>query len=92
MARSKNIKKPKNKNSKKLSSRKNSRQNCNLEWLLKAVNKVRNGEMSFRQAEETYEVPKSTIADHLKGCSKTNKLGRPALLTNDVKKGFSSCY
>jgi hypothetical protein len=42
MARSKNIKKPKNKISKKLSSWKNSRLQ---EWLLEAVNKVRNGEM-----------------------------------------------
>ena len=88
MARSKNIKKTKNKNSKNLSSRKNSRQNYSQEWLLEAVNKVRNGEMSFRQAEAAYEVPKSTIADHLKGFSKTNKLGRPALLTNDVEIGL----
>ncbi len=67
---------------------KNSRQNNNQEWLLEAVNKVRNGEMSFRQAEAAYEVPKSTIADHLKGFSKPNKLGRPSLLTNDVEIGL----
>ena len=41
--------------------------------------------MTFRQAEMAYEVPKSTIADHQKGISKTNKLGRPALLSNEIE-------
>ena len=41
--------------------------------------------MTFRQAEAAYEVPKSTIADHQNGISKTNKLGRLALLSNEIE-------
>ena len=41
--------------------------------------------MTFRQAEVAYEVPKSTIADHQKGILKTNKFGRPALLSNEIE-------
>jgi hypothetical protein len=33
---------------------------------LEAVKKIKNGEMSHRQAVVAYDVPKSTIADHVK--------------------------
>ena len=53
--------------------------------LEEAVKKVKNGEMSYRQAVEAYDVPKSTIADHVKSNIKSRKLGRPAVLTDEIE-------
>ena len=41
--------------------------------------------MSYREAVEAYEVPKSTIADHVMNKTKSSKLGRPAVLTEEVE-------
>ena len=84
MTRTKNSSKPilKKNNLKIRGKKKTARQKYNEESLLEAVKKVENGEMTFRVAVMAYEVQKSIIADHQKGISKTNKLGRPALLNN----------
>jgi hypothetical protein len=87
MTRTQNSRKPvlKKKNLKIRGKKKIARQKYNEESLLEAVKKVENGEMTLRKAEAAYEVPKSTIADHQNGITKTNKLGRPALLSNEIE-------
>jgi hypothetical protein len=71
MTRTKNSIKPvlKKKNLKIRGKKKIARQKYNKESLLEAVKKVENGEMTFRQAEAAYGVPKSNIADHQNGIS-----------------------
>ena len=41
--------------------------------------------MTYGQAVQAYEVPKSTIEDRIKNLTKYSKLGRAAVLTGDVE-------
>ena len=47
-----------------------------------AIEKIDNGELSYRQAESMYGIPRSTLYDHKTGKASTNKRGPPTVLTS----------
>ena len=47
---------------------------------------VKTKQMSYRVASEAYRVPSTTISDNLKSISKSNQLGRPPVLSEEIEK------
>jgi hypothetical protein len=46
---------------------------------------VKTKQMSYRVASEAYRVPNKTISDNLKSISKSNQLGRPPVLSEEIE-------
>ena len=72
--------------------------NCSLvpcfmayERLLKAVDAVKASELSYRQAAEKFNCPKSSIYDHVQAISNTYDMGRPNALTMEEEKDIVRC-
>jgi transposase-like protein len=79
------LNKKKIKNKKKV-AKKISRQKYSPELLKEAVQMVKTKQMSFRVASEAFGVPSTTISDNLKSISKSNQLGRPPVLSEEIEK------
>lgn len=54
--------------------------------LIEAIDKVKSGEMSIYRAHRTYNVPRTTIKNHVDGKSTSFRIGRPPLLSEHQEK------
>ena len=63
-----------------------SRQNYSPRELQEAVEMLNSKQMSLRVAAAAYGVPSTTISDHKNKVSKSNKIGRPPILSQEIEK------
>ena len=69
--------------------KKNILRNYSQEALDQALEEVRGGKLSIRAAAKTYDVPRSTISDYLRGNSVEGcSLGRPPALPTKVEESL----
>ena len=57
----------------------------NKDVIAEAVRKVQNRDMTIRAASEHYQIPKSTLGDHVKGTVGSNQKGRKTALPEYIE-------
>lgn len=67
-------------------SRKDLKRSYSVDELETAVEQIRTSELSYRQAESKYGIPRSTLYDHAAGRVTSCRRGPPTVLTHDEEK------